>query len=61
MGEEILPLDQSRVIEQANSTYFPSGKALEKQTKAIKGKVEKHLLDTDHKSIAGLYSKYFFI
>ena len=27
-GEEILPSDQSRIIEQANFTYSPLGKAL---------------------------------
>ena len=30
--EEILPHDQSRVIEQAKFTYSRSGKAFEKQT-----------------------------
>ena len=34
-GEEIIPSDQSRVIEQANFTYSSLGKALEKQTKTI--------------------------
>ena len=29
-GEEILPCDQRRVIEQANFTYSPLRKALEK-------------------------------
>ena len=28
-GEEILPSDQSRIIEQANFTYSPLGKALQ--------------------------------
>ena len=32
-GEEILPFDQSRIIEQAKFTYSPLGKAFEKQTK----------------------------
>ena len=32
-GEEILPPDQSRIIEQTKFTYSPLGKALEKQTK----------------------------
>ena len=32
-GEEILPSDQIRVIEQANFTYSFLGKALEKQIK----------------------------
>ena len=33
-GEEILPSNQSKMIEQATFTYSPLGKALEKQTKA---------------------------
>ena len=32
-GEEILPFDQSRIIEQAKVTYSPLDKALEKQIK----------------------------
>ena len=31
-GEEILPSDQSRIIEQAKFTYSPLGKAFDKQT-----------------------------
>ena len=31
-GEEILPFDQGRMIEQAKFTYSSFGKALEKQT-----------------------------
>ena len=34
-GEEILPSDQRRVIEQAKFTYYPFGKALEKQRKTV--------------------------
>ena len=34
-GEEILPSNQSRIIEQAKFTYSPPGKAFEKQIKAI--------------------------
>ena len=33
MGEEILPSDQSRIIEQAKFTYSHLGKAFEKQMK----------------------------
>ena len=33
-GEEILPSDQWRVIEQAKFTYSPLGKALEKKNKS---------------------------
>ena len=32
-GEEILPLDQSRIIEQAMFTYSPLAKALENKQK----------------------------
>ena len=34
-GEEILPSDQTRIIEQAKFTYSPLGKAFEKQIKTI--------------------------
>ena len=34
-GEEILPSDQSRIIEQAKVTYYPLGKAFEKQIRTI--------------------------
>ena len=40
-GEEILPSDQSRVIEQAKFTYSRLGKAFEKQTKTIEEQGEK--------------------
>ena len=30
-----LPSDQSRIIEQAKFTYYPLGKAFERQTKTI--------------------------
>ena len=32
-GEEILPSDSRRVIEQAKCTYYPLGKALGKRNK----------------------------
>ena len=35
--DEMLPPDQSRIIEQANFTDSPLGKAFEKQTKTIEG------------------------
>ena len=34
-GEEILPFDQSRRIEQAKFAYSPLGRAFEKQVKTI--------------------------
>ena len=42
-GEEILPSNQQQIIEQAKFTYFPLGKALEKQTKTIEDKGEKQI------------------
>ena len=44
MGEEILPSNQSRIIEHEKFTYSPLGKAFEKQTKAIEGKGKKQIL-----------------
>ena len=35
-GEEILPSDQSRIIEQAKFTYSPLGKAFENKKKQLK-------------------------
>ena len=34
-GEEILPLNQQQIIQQAKFTYSPLGKAFEKQIKTI--------------------------
>ena len=34
-GEEILPFDESRIIEQTKFTYSSLGKAFEKQIKTI--------------------------
>ena len=46
-GEEVLPSDQRRVIEQAKFAYFPLGKALEKRkkktTKQLKNKEKNKL------------------
>ena len=69
-GEEILPSDQSKIIEQGKFTYSPLGKSLEKETKTIKdqegkqikaieNKFKKHLLNTDRKSIVSLVSRDF--
>ena len=41
--EEILPSDQSRIIEQAKFTYSPLGKAFEKQIKTIEEQVKKQV------------------
>ena len=42
-GKEILPSDQSRIIEQAKLAYSPLGKAFEKQTKIIEEQRKKQV------------------
>ena len=42
-GEEIIPSNQSRVIEQAKFTYSLLGKAFEKQIKTIENQGEKQI------------------
>ena len=42
-GEEILPLNQQQIIEQAKFTYSPLGKAFEKQTKTIEDQGKKQV------------------
>ena len=42
-GEETLPSDRRRVIEQVKFTYSPLGKALEKQTKTIEDQDKKQV------------------
>ena len=43
MGEEILPSDHSRIIEQAKFTYSLLGKFFEKETKTIEEQGEKQI------------------
>ena len=40
-GEDILPSNQQQIIEQAKFTYFPLGKAFEKQIKTVKDQGKK--------------------
>ena len=42
-GEEILPSNQQKIIEQAKFTYSPLGKAFEKETKTIEDQVKKQI------------------
>ena len=42
-GEDIVPSNQQQIIEQAKFTYFPLGKAFEKQIKTIKDQGEKQI------------------
>ena len=42
-GEDILPSNQQQIIEQAKFTYYPLGKALEKQIKTIEDQGKKQV------------------
>ena len=42
-GEDILPSNQQKVIEQAKFTYSPLGKAFEKQIKTIEDQGQKQV------------------
>ena len=42
-GEEILPFNQKRIIEQAKFTYSPLEKAFEKQIKTIEDQEKKQV------------------
>ena len=42
-GEDILPPNQQQIIEQARFTYYPLGKAFEKQIKTIEGHGQKQV------------------
>ena len=42
-NEEILPLDQSKIIEQAKFTYSPLGKTFEKERKTIEEQARKQV------------------
>ena len=58
-GEEILPYDQSRIIEQAKLTDSPVGKAFEKQTKLYveQGKKQKDVITNQNKTLEALTNK----
>ena len=58
-GEEILPCDQSKIIEQAKFTCSPLGKAFEKQIKTIEDQAIKQVEEENQelKSIEVLFSK----
>ena len=61
-GEEILPFDQRRVIEQAKFTYSPLVKPLEKQRETIeeKGKKQFEALEVLKSTTQKLAIKYVF-
>ena len=53
-GEEILPSNQQRIIEQARFTYSPLGKTFEKQTKTIKDQGEKQTKAIQDKQLVNI-------
>ena len=46
-GEDILPSNQQKIIEQEKFTYSPLGKGFEKQIKTIEDQGEKHVKDLE--------------
>ena len=40
-GEELLPSDQSRIIQEATFTYFPLGKVFENKQNQLKSKAKR--------------------
>ena len=58
-GEELLPLNQRQIIEQAKFTYSPLGKAFEKQTKTSEDQGKKQVdalttLKTSYKKLPSI-------
>ena len=53
-GEEILPSNQQRIIEQAKFTYSPLGKAFKKQTKRIQDQGEKQTKAIQDKQLVNI-------
>ena len=49
-GEDILPSNQQQIKEQAKFTYYPLGKAFEKQIKTIEDQGEKNKSNSKSKS-----------
>ena len=53
-GEEILPLNQQQIIQQAKFTYYPLGKAFEKQIKTIEDQGKKQVKAIQDKQIVNI-------
>ena len=67
-GEEILPYDQNRVVEQARFSYSRVGKAFEKQIKIIGNQRRKQVEalevlkpEKNLKSIEGIFQKRWIL
>ena len=57
-GEEILPMNQQQIIQQAKFTYSPLGKAFEKQIKTIEDQGKKQVKAIQDKQIVNINDKY---
>ena len=57
-GEEILPANQRKIIEQAKFTYSPSGKTFKKLTKSMEDQEEKKQAIEDHWNQLVEYNKF---
>ena len=57
-GEDWLPFNQQQTIEQAKFTYFPLGKAFEKQIKTIEDPGEKHIKAIQNQGQVKKFKKY---
>ena len=60
-GEEILPSNQRQIIGQAKFTYYPLGKAFEKQRKTIKdqgGEKQIETIQDNKKQLANINDDY---
>ena len=56
-GEEILPLNQQQIIQQAKFAYSPLGKAFEKQIKTIEDQGKKQVKAIQDKQIVNINNK----
>ena len=59
-GEDILPLNQQQIIEQARFNYSPLGKTLERQIKTIEGQGEKQIKAIQNQRQDKMIKKYTY-
>ena len=59
-GKEILPSNQKQMIEQTKFTYFPLGKAFEKQIKTIEDEGEKQIKAIQNQGQVKTMKKYTY-
>ena len=59
-GEEILLSNEKQMIEQANFTYYPLGRAFEKQIKTIEVQGEKQIKAIQNQGQVKTINKYTY-